>query len=114
MELAQQKICDLTEKKEFKSCNKDHDDGHNGDEYEDIIVPINELDADEWEWWTVSMRKNVDDMVGLGTGDLCPDWGGGLGCQILICPASINAHPEEELTNCDEIITMTMISKGAN
>ena len=38
MELAQQKICDLTEKKEFKSCNKDHDDGHNGDEYEDIIV----------------------------------------------------------------------------
>ena len=47
MELAQQKICDLTEKKEFKSCNKDHDDGHNGDEYEDIIVPINELDADE-------------------------------------------------------------------
>ena len=46
MELAQQKIYDLTEKKEFKSCNKDHDDDDNGDEYEDFIVLINELDAD--------------------------------------------------------------------
>ena len=43
MELAQQKIYDLTEKKEFKSCNKDHDDDDNGDEYEDIIVLTNEL-----------------------------------------------------------------------
>ena len=35
MELAEQKICDLTEKEEFKSCNKDHDDDDTGGGYED-------------------------------------------------------------------------------
>ena len=47
MELAQQKIYDLTEKKEFKICNKDHDDGHNGDEYEDIIGLMSLMLTDE-------------------------------------------------------------------
>ena len=80
MELAEQKICDLTEKEEFKSCNKDHDDDDTGGGYEDNDYSAHkwELDADGWEWWPVSMRKNVDDMVGLDTGDLCPDWGGGV------------------------------------